>query len=245
MATIDEIKQQAEAVKNASHVGENTALRVGGVLVDLCEWMKKLSDNGGDLSSYLTKTEASRNYAAKSHTHSVASITGFEDAVKLIKVSNATNADKAKQLANPRLIWGQSFDGTNNINGNLYIGSAEDDSIQLTNKGLAFFDQNNAINNAYYKKDSIGLYDIANDDCCEVFNFSDSTFTFDPGDYEFDIVFNCAVTCSTSDNMLYIGNEHNSGLIVFSAESTMTFAYNGKNYNFNVAKAIEQGILTI
>lgn len=48
MATIDEIKQQAEAVKNASHVGENTALRVGGVLVDLCEWMKKLSDNAGN-----------------------------------------------------------------------------------------------------------------------------------------------------------------------------------------------------
>ena len=43
MATIDEIKQQAEAVKNATQVGENTALRVGGVLVDLCEWMKNLS----------------------------------------------------------------------------------------------------------------------------------------------------------------------------------------------------------
>lgn len=46
MATIDEIKQQAEAVKNASHVGENTALRVGGVLVDLCECMKNLSGGG-------------------------------------------------------------------------------------------------------------------------------------------------------------------------------------------------------
>ena len=46
MATIDEIKQQAEAVKNASHVGENTALRVGGVLVGLCECMKNLSGGG-------------------------------------------------------------------------------------------------------------------------------------------------------------------------------------------------------
>lgn len=46
MATIDEIKQQAEAVKNATKVGENTALRVGGVLVDLCEWMKNLSGGG-------------------------------------------------------------------------------------------------------------------------------------------------------------------------------------------------------
>lgn len=47
MATIDEIKQQAAAVKNATQVGENTALRVGGVLVDLCEWMKNFSDNAG------------------------------------------------------------------------------------------------------------------------------------------------------------------------------------------------------
>lgn len=238
MATIDEIKQQAEAVKNATQVGENTALRVGGVLVDLCEWMKNLSGT----VSWSDVTNKPSTFTPSSHSHSTSDINGLSNYVQGITVNNA---NKAKQLANPRLIWGQSFDGTNNINGNLYIGTAEGDSIQLTNKGLAFFGKNNTINNAYYKKDSIGLYDLANDYCCEVFNFSDSTFTFDPGDYEFDIVFNRAITCSTSDNMLYIGNEHNLGLIVFSAESTMTFAYNGKNYNFNVAKAIEQGILTI
>lgn len=240
MATIDEIKQQAEAVKNATQVGENTALRVGGVLVDLCEWMKNLS---GKSVSWSDVTNKPSTFTPSSHSHSTSDINGLSNYVQGITVNNA---NKAKQLANPRLIWGQSFDGTNNINGNLYIGSiAEGDSIQLTNKGLALFIQNNNINAAYYKKDSIGLYDIANDDCCEVFNFSDSTFTFDPGDYEFDIIFNRAIECSTSDNVLYVGNEHNSGLIIFSAESTMTFAYNGKNYNFNVAKAIEQGILTI
>lgn len=53
MATIDEIKQQAEAVKNATQVGENTALRVGGVLVDLCEWMKNLSGTSGGSSASL------------------------------------------------------------------------------------------------------------------------------------------------------------------------------------------------
>ena len=37
MATIDEIKQQAAAVKNATQVGENTAERVGGVLAGLAE----------------------------------------------------------------------------------------------------------------------------------------------------------------------------------------------------------------
>lgn len=238
MATIDEIKQQAEAVKNATQVGENTALRVGGVLVDLCEWMKNLSGT----VSWSDVTNKPSTFTPSSHSHSTSDINGLSNYVQGITVNNA---NKAKQLANPRLIWGQRFDGTNDINGNLYIGPAEGDSIQLTNKGLAFFGQNNSINNAYYKKDSIGLYDIANDDCCEVFNFNDSTFTFDPGDYEFDIIFNRAIACSTSDNVLYVGNKYNSGFIKFSAESTMTFAYNGKNYNFDVAKAIEQGILTI
>lgn len=41
MATIDEIKQQAEAVKNATQVGENTAERVGGVLAGLADIAKQ------------------------------------------------------------------------------------------------------------------------------------------------------------------------------------------------------------
>lgn len=41
MATIDEIKQQAEAVKNATQVGENTAERVGGALAGLADIVKQ------------------------------------------------------------------------------------------------------------------------------------------------------------------------------------------------------------
>lgn len=41
MATIDEIKQQAEAVKNATQVGENTAVRVGGALSGLADIAKQ------------------------------------------------------------------------------------------------------------------------------------------------------------------------------------------------------------
>ena len=48
MATINEIKQQAAAVKNATQVGENTAERVGGALAGLAEIAEqhdsKLSD---------------------------------------------------------------------------------------------------------------------------------------------------------------------------------------------------------
>lgn len=329
------------------------------------------STGGGsvDLSSYLTKTEASTTYAAKSHTHSAASIIGFEDAVKLVKVNNATNADKATQLANPRLIWGQSFNGTGNINGHLYMGTAGGDSIQLwmnngnmldrtnntlhigyglkessdgeisldayitriytdnfnshyvfksnvfdvntnaihfgsgasggkiswdrannafkiegnvyatggitalgvsnsattsnnldftfnsvtipgnkqnkvqlTDEGLTFVDQD--VTKAYYKKDSISLYDSANDDVVQIFSFNDSQLAFDPEDYQYDIIFNKAILCNTTGNTLIIGYT-SVGYIEFRNQSTMTFEYNNKNYSFNVAKAIEQGILTI
>ena len=43
MATIDEIKQQAAAVKNATQVGENTAERVGGALAGLADVADKVS----------------------------------------------------------------------------------------------------------------------------------------------------------------------------------------------------------
>lgn len=47
MVTIDEIKQQAEAVKNATQVGENTAVRVGGALAGLADIAKAQEDNIG------------------------------------------------------------------------------------------------------------------------------------------------------------------------------------------------------
>lgn len=47
MATIDEIKQQAEAVKNATQVGENTAERVGGALAGLADIAKQHEENIG------------------------------------------------------------------------------------------------------------------------------------------------------------------------------------------------------
>lgn len=115
------------------------------------------STGGGsvDLSSYLTKTEASSTYAAKSHNHSINDIISFTENVKAIKVNNATNADKATQLANPRLIWGQSFNGTGNINGHLYMGTAGGNSIQLyMNNGNMLDRTNNTLHIGYGLKDS-------------------------------------------------------------------------------------------
>lgn len=82
--------------------------------------------SGGSTStnvSWENVTNKPSTFTPSSHTHSASDITG--------KVNNAANADKATQLTNPRLIWGQSFNGTGNINGNLYMGSAGGGSIQL------------------------------------------------------------------------------------------------------------------
>lgn len=343
------------------------------------------SSTGGsvDLSSYLTKTEASTTYAASSHTHSTANITDFTSTVKGIKVDDASHADAANKLASSVYLWGNSFNGVRNIGsstsnkadlryvnniytgdtfglyntvngidtsllsidntpnvsvaygyrsnenailslfgnktkiytngqnyhfdfvrnvfdvnsnqihfgsetnggkiywdatnnafkieGNVYatggitalgvsnnattsnnvdftfksvtINGTSQNKVQLTNEGLVFYNQN--IINAYYKKDSIGLYDSANDTCCKIFGFNDSKLVFDPDRYSVVIKFNTAIECSTDENSLIVGNNSNNGYIVFSSGSTMTFNHNNKNYNFNVAKAIEQGILTI
>lgn len=323
--------------------------------------------SGGSVS-WENVTGKPSTFTPSSHTHSTSEISGLNSYVKGTKVSNASAADR---LANARTIWGQSFNGTDNINGHLYMGTAGGDSIQLymnngnmldrtnntlyigyglkessdgeisldayitriytdnmtrhydfksnvfdvntnaihfgsgasggkiswdrannafkiegnvyatggitalgvsnsattsnnldftfksvsingtkqdkvqlTDRGLTFYSHPNIVG-AYYKKDAIGLYDSNNDTCCAIFSFTDSTLNFDPQGYSFGIYFNQAIGCNTDENTLLVGNNSSIGYIVFSAGSTMTFNHNDKNYNFNVAKAIEQGILTI
>lgn len=96
-----------------------------------------LSASGGSGGSTSTSvswsdvTNKPSTFTPSSHTHSTSDIKGLSNYLQNTKVDSATNADKAKQLANPRLIWGQSFNGTGNINGHLYMGTAGGDSIQL------------------------------------------------------------------------------------------------------------------
>lgn len=45
MATIDDIKQRAQQVQDATEIGENTAARVGGVLVDLADHVEQVEDD--------------------------------------------------------------------------------------------------------------------------------------------------------------------------------------------------------
>lgn len=321
--------------------------------------------SGGSTSTSVSwgdVTNKPSTFTPSSHTHSASDITG--------KVNNATNADKATQLANSLTIWGQSFNGTSDINGNLKMGSegggsiqlwmnngnmldrtnntlhigyglkassdgeinldayatkvytdnmskhydfksnvfdvnsnqihfgsetnggkiywdaannafkiegnvyatggitalgvsnnattsnnvdftfrsvtingTHQNKVQLTDDGLVFYSQD--IINAYYKKDSIGLYDSANDACSTIFRFTDGELTFDPNVDSFNIRFNNGLSCYTDEDTLNVGSDASYGYIYFYQGSTMTFKHNNKDYKFNVAKAIEQGILTI
>lgn len=93
--------------------------------------------SGGSVS-WTDVTNKPSTFTPSSHSHSTNDISGLDSYVKGIKVSNANAADR---LANARTIWGQSFDGTNNITGNLKMGSAGGGSIQLWMNGGNILDR--------------------------------------------------------------------------------------------------------
>lgn len=179
------------------------------------------SSTGGsvDLSSYLTKTEASTIYAAKSHSHSVSDIPDFIENVKTTKIDNATNADKAKQLANPRLIWGQSFNGTGDINGNLKMGSAGGGSIQLwMNNGNMLDRTNNTLHIGYGLKESsdgeinldANVTKVYTDNYSKHYDFKSNVF-------------------DVNSNQIHFGSETNGGRISWDAANN-AFKIEGNVY---------------
>lgn len=357
--------------------GDNVSLQaVVKEYTNVIKISANVSSSGGssgsvDLSNYLTKTEASSTYAVKNHTHSAAAITGFEDAVTLVKVNNANAADR---LANAVTLWGNNFSGDNSIGTtssyadlryvkdiyagntfdikagnnsllkvdgtpNIYVGfgymannkaslylfgnkttiytSGDDyrydfkggvfdvnsnqihfgsetnggkiswdrannafkiegnlyttggitalgvsnsattsnnvdftfksvtitgnNNVQLTDDGLQVSKLGNM--GAWYKKDSIIMYNEYDDDSCEIFHFDNNQLSFDPNLYQFDIRFNNGIECNTVQNSLKVGTNKGAGFIEFTRGSTMKFEYDSSTYTFNVENAIRQGIL--
>lgn len=94
MATIDEIKQQAEAVKNATQVGENTAVRVGGALAGLADIAKAQEDNIGKKAD---KAAVDAELAKKANTADVD--TKFAEEKKRVdaELGKKANAEEVKQ----------------------------------------------------------------------------------------------------------------------------------------------------
>lgn len=118
----------------------------------------KISASGGSGGSTSTSvswsdvTNKPSTFTPSSHTHSTSDINGLSNYVRGITVDNAK---KATQLANPRLIWGQSFNGTGDINGNLQMGSAGGGSIQLwMNNGNMLDRTDNKLHIGYGLKES-------------------------------------------------------------------------------------------
>ena len=89
MATINEIKQQAAAVKNATQVGENTAERVGGALAGLADIVKAQDDNIGKKAD---KEEMNRLLGEKANTDDVD--TKFTEEKKRVDDELAKKFDK-------------------------------------------------------------------------------------------------------------------------------------------------------
>ena len=91
MATIDEIKQQAEAVKNATQVGENTAERVGGALAGLADIAKAQEDNIGKKAD---KAAVDAELAKKANAEEVASKFKEEAARVDTELAKKANAEE-------------------------------------------------------------------------------------------------------------------------------------------------------
>lgn len=107
--------------------------------------------SGGSVS-WENVTGKPSTFTPSSHTHSTSEISGLNSYVKGTKVSNASAADR---LANARTIWGQSFNGTGNINGHLYMGTAGGGSIQFyMNNGNMLDRTNNTLYIGYGLKES-------------------------------------------------------------------------------------------
>ena len=178
--------------------------------------------SGGSTStsvSWSDVTNKPSTFTPSSHTHSTNDINGLSNYVQGIKVNNATNADKAKQLANPRLIWGQSFNGTGDINGPLYMGTAGGGSIQLwMNSGNMLDRTGNTLHIGYGLKESsdgeinldANITKIYTDNYSKHYDFKSNVF-------------------DVNSNQIHFGSETNGGRISWDA-ANKAFKIEGNVY---------------
>lgn len=169
-----------------------------------------LSASGGSGGSTSTSvswsdvTNKPSTFTPSSHTHSTSDISGLSNYVQGITVNNA---DKATQLANPRTIWGQSFNGTGDINGNLKMGSAGGDSIQLwMNNGNMLDRKGNALHIGYGLKESSNGWILLDAYATRVYTSNYSNH-YDFKGNVFDV----------NSNNIHFGSETNGGKISWDA----------------------------
>lgn len=185
-----------------------------------------------DLSSYLTKTEASTTYAAKSHTHSAANITDFTSTVKGITVDNAKNAESANKLAYSVYLWGNSFNGVRNI------GSATSNKADLryvnniyTGDTFGLYNTVNGVDTSLLSIDNTPNISVAygyrsNENAIlSLFGNKTKIYTNDQN-YHFDFVRN---VFDVNSNQIHFGSETNGGKISWDAANN-AFKIEGNVY---------------
>ena len=178
--------------------------------------------SGGSTSTSVSWTDVTNKpstFTPSSHTHQTSEITGLSNYVQGTKVNNATHADNATKLLNLRLIWGQSFDGTGNINGNLKMGSAGGGSIQLwMNNGNMLERTNNTLHIGYALK---GLSDGEIDlDAYKTVVYTDNMSKhYDFKSNVFDV----------NSNQIHFGSETNGGKISWDSANN-AFKIEGNVY---------------
>lgn len=174
--------------------------------------------NGGSVS-WENVTNKPSTFTPSSHTHSTNDINGLSSYVQGTKVSNATNADKATRLDNARTIWGQSFDGTRDIVGNLKMGAAGGGSIQLWMNGGNMLDRTvNTLHIGYGLKESsdgeinLDAYvtKIYTDNYSKHYDFKSNVF-------------------DVNSNSIHFGSEANGGKISWDAANN-SFKIEGNVY---------------
>lgn len=171
--------------------------------------------SGGSVS-WSDVTNKPSTFTPSSHTHSTSEISGLNSYVKGTKVSNA---DKATQLANSRTIWGQSFNGTGDINGNLKMGSAGGDSIQLwMNNGNMLDRKGNALHIGYGLKELSNGWILLDAHATRVYTSNYSNY-YDFKGNVFDV----------NSNNIHFGSETNGGKISWDAANN-AFKIEGNVY---------------
>ena len=175
--------------------------------------------SGGSTSTSVSWTDVTgkpSTFTPISHTHSTNEINGLSNYVQGTKVNNATNADR---LLNSRTIWGQSFNGTSDINGNLKMGSAGGGSIQLwMNNDNILERTNNTLHIGY------GLKELS-DGVIYLDAYATKVYT-DNMSKHYDFKSN---VFDVNSNQIHFGSETNGGKIYWDAANN-AFKIEGNVY---------------
>jgi hypothetical protein len=185
MATIDEIKQQAAAVKNATQVGENTAERVGGALAGLADI---ISNNLSRIAAiYVGSSEKCIKFTKED-------VEGIEH----IKLYIKGDTDVAIRYGNDKYIFideGKTFDYTNTVGRKMFFVAIDvvtkNFSIKKFNDPLgeneyflfgfnSIFGANLPLDWVVYEGFDDNILSNKVDNIQEAINKADSIFTFNP-----------------------------------------------------------------